>query len=508
MGARHQASQDAPSSCSPVRKFSLVSFGNTLAKSAVEPILSLKDLRITRQSGNKLLVFLLKVGALELIRRGSMAHCPQLWWGIQGLSLLQVPPFVFLQQWAPFRYLVHGAQVFSRPIIFLSLATTITDKLDELRGVEECAAREVQTACKEEPSTSSTGGPSLAICPANVERQHVAAQRREYEAENLLLLKEDLERARITLPERINDDELERFLVANNGNVQRCVLLIKRTVRWRNSFYFFPPEELESWSPLVFWHGYDVQMRPSLVIRIGWAYTILKTHERPRFTQAILSHIEYGVTNLLCEEDPRITVIIDCEGMPALGFPVHMFKSCCILVQENYPTRLAALFLVNLPPVVRVIAQAIIQDENAEEAQSQNDGEAYSKIFSLIQILKPTTKKKIHVEGDQYTRALTAHYGGSSSIPCFLGGSCTCSNCQKAASTKDSTSLQVVNREQSHAEAYNEAHSDKNTGQQELASSRRFNSVLRAIIVGLLMFWVIMCLLADFFDPDSDFIPR
>lgn len=67
------------------------------------------------------------------------------------------------------------------------------------------------------------------------------------------------------------------------------------------------------------------------------------------------------MTHLLREDDPRITVIIDCEGTPAIGFPVNLVKSCCTRVQENYPTRLAALFIVNLPPVVRVIALAIIR---------------------------------------------------------------------------------------------------------------------------------------------------
>jgi hypothetical protein len=71
--------------------------------------------------------------------------------------------------------------------------------------------------------------------------------------------------------------------------------------------------------------------------------------------------MEYGVLNLLNEEDPRITVIMDCKGTTAIGFPVSMMKTCAKLVQDNYPTRLAALFAVNLPPVVRVVANAITQ---------------------------------------------------------------------------------------------------------------------------------------------------
>lgn len=65
--------------------------------------------------------------------------------------------------------------------------------------------------------------------------------------------------------------------------------------------------------------------------------------------------------HLVNDADPRITVIMDCKGTTAIGFPLQMMKTCAVLVQDNYPTRLAALFAVNLPPVVRVLANAVIQ---------------------------------------------------------------------------------------------------------------------------------------------------
>ena len=38
-----------------------------------------------------------------------------------------------------------------------------------------------------------------------------------------------------------------------------------------------------------------------------------------------------------------------------------MRRSFVTIVQENYPNRLGVLFVVRLPPVVRVIAQTFIQ---------------------------------------------------------------------------------------------------------------------------------------------------
>lgn len=73
-----------------------------------------------------------------------------------------------------------------------------------------------------------------------------------------------------------------------------------------------------------------------------------------------VSQVEYGLQNIEML-DGRLTVVMDCHGTSALGFPVHMMKSCSVLVQENYPTRLASLLIINLPPVVRVIANAVMQ---------------------------------------------------------------------------------------------------------------------------------------------------
>ncbi len=74
-----------------------------------------------------------------------------------------------------------------------------------------------------------------------------------------------------------------------------------------------------------------------------------------------VSQVEHGVLHMLSEEDARLTVVIDCEGTTAFGFPVKMMKTCIVLVQENYPTRLASLFVINLSPVMHMVANTIMQ---------------------------------------------------------------------------------------------------------------------------------------------------
>ena len=64
-----------------------------------------------KDSTGQFLLFVTKVVALEAIRRGSQGKCRPIWWGLQGLSVFQAPPFSWLQRWAPFRILAHATEV-------------------------------------------------------------------------------------------------------------------------------------------------------------------------------------------------------------------------------------------------------------------------------------------------------------------------------------------------------------------------------------------------------------
>lgn len=41
------------------------------------------------------------------------------------------------------------------------------------------------------------------------------------------------------------------------------------------------------WSNLVFWHGFDIEDRPCLIVRLGLACISMPSSDRPRFAQAI-----------------------------------------------------------------------------------------------------------------------------------------------------------------------------------------------------------------------------
>lgn len=74
-----------------------------------------------------------------------------------------------------------------------------------------------------------------------------------------------------------------------------------------------------------------------------------------------VSQIEHGVLHLVDSENSTITVLVDCEGLSPLKIPMQMLRSCSYLLQDHFPNRLGCLFVIRLPPVVRVIAKTFIQ---------------------------------------------------------------------------------------------------------------------------------------------------
>jgi hypothetical protein len=83
--------------------------------------------------------------------------------------------------------------------------------------------------------------------------------------------------------------------------------------------------------------------------------------EKRSGVRGAVSQVEYGVLNMTKEDDASLTVIMDCEGVSHVGFPLHMTKCCCVLVQDHFPMRLASLFLINLHPVLHQLANDIME---------------------------------------------------------------------------------------------------------------------------------------------------
>ncbi|CAL4936770.1 unnamed protein product [Urochloa decumbens] len=460
--------------------------------------------------------FLLKVVVLEAVRRVSKARCPFIWNSIQALQVLVYPPFSWIQRWAPLKFLVQGIQpstnigsrprrwfypsngfsilllmlVFlsafrasyqdpimtgpaaqqltklSMPLLFLSVTTTLSERSSKRDDEPDSNTEHSETPSEasELASTSST--------------RDVADGTKEIVQENwLVLLFRELEKQGITLPERFTDDELRRFYVAANGDFSSLLSSVKKTIRWRETFHILTLQELDKWSHLVFWHGFDTMLRPCLVIRLGLACSSIPPRDRPRFGQAVVSQIDHGVVHLTNEEDPRITVLLDCHGISPFRFPMQMMRSFITVVQENYPNRLGVLFVVRLPPVVRVIAQ------------------------TFLQVLKPATKQKLRFEGDSYKKTLAEFL---QVVPAFLGGKCRCPRCEKP---RDSSVIQAGEGSKSQPRLINlddgSPVTDFDFYEDEIPSPYSCENAIRAAIIGLLMVCIFIAFLAGMNDPTS-----
>lgn len=414
-------------------------------------------------------IFLLKIAALETVRRFSSVKCPIIWQGFQALQVFCYPPLSFIQRWAPFKGLIKSMQMLSRPLLVLSVATAISNMTES--SDEASDGTNPSPACSEHPELSTTES------TLNISRNSDEASQNQ-ESENWLIqLHKELETQGISLPERVNNEELRRFYASANGDFSYFVSSIKKTIRWRETYRILSQEELEAWSSMVFWHGYDVKHRPCLIVRIGLAISNLPFEDRPRFAQAVVSQVEHGILNLVAAENPELTVLVDCKGLSPLRIPMQLLRTCSSLLQENYPNRLGCLFVIRLPPVVRVICQ------------------------TFIQVLKPTTRKKLKIEGEMYRKVLLEYL---QTLPSYLGGDCTCTKCSTTSGPNTHHQYPNTNRinraEAIQTHSYSEDMPSQNMTMPDIDRNGNCEQMLRTTIIGILMLWVLLAFVAGLYD--------
>ncbi|CAN4100947.1 unnamed protein product [Withania somnifera] len=433
-----------------------------------------------RGSGNQLVLFLVKVAALEAVRRISRSKCPLVWSGLQSLQVVCYPPLKWMQRWNPFRVLVEGMQILSRPLLVLSIATAFSDHSEFNNDTSDSTqvSPEINDSHTDSESplevSSEQSIPSERAC--NEVSQSLSSTS---SASWLHLLYKDLEKQGIFLPERIDEEELHQFFTAADGDFTRLLSSVKKTIRWRETYRILSRHELEVWSNMVFWHGFDMQNRPCLIVRLELACISLPSRDRPYFAQAVVSQVEQGVLHLVDPRNSQITVLVDCEGLSPLRLPMQMLRSCSTLLQDHFPNRLGCLFVIRLPPIVRVVAQ------------------------TFVQVFKPATRLKLRFEGEMYQKVLSEYL---QTLPSYLGGQCTCSRCasfdvSKMHNTRMNDHQETVITEIiSNPVDLTSLHSGEQT---EIPMNYTCDQVLRKAVVGVLLFWVFVAFIAGLYDPES-----
>lgn len=426
-------------------------------------------------AGNPVASFLIKAAALEVVRRFSKARCPFVWSALQALQVVCYPPFKWIERWNPFRALVKGMQMLSRPLLVISLATALSDgsrcKDDTLDNEDPPRTSESAPLDSHSDTSSMQSTPSMSI--GGVGSENLSSKTW------LLQLYKELQLQGITLPERIDEEELHRFYDTANGNFPYFLSLVKKTISWRKNYRILSEQELKMWSSMVFWHGVDKKHRLCLIVRLGLACMSVPLSDRPRFSQAVVSQVEYGVLQLMDNEHSRITVLVDCEGLSPLKFPMQTSLTSCNILQEHFPKRLGCIYVIRLPLVARVIAQ------------------------TFIQFLKPGTRQKLKFLGEMYQEALS---NCIETLPSCLGGLCTCLTCSR---------LDICNWQQPCVTESNLGESVANITSEEVLPaldptydtdilfSASGEQLLRKAVVGILIFWVLIAFFAGIYDLES-----
>ncbi|XP_073149307.1 uncharacterized protein [Henckelia pumila] len=459
------------------KTLSISSGSKSYSRKPLVPITLLNQWKIGKGAGVQIASFLIKAIALEMVRRFSRATCPFIWSGLQALQVLCYPPFKWIQRWNPFGMLVKGMQMLSRPLLVLSIVDAFSDHSDSsnpaVDNTENNNINDDSQACSDSHSRSSSVQCDDDVRIGNEKPEDVPS------TGWFCNLCKELENQGITLPERINEEELQRFYVAANGDISNLFLSIKKTIRWRETYRLLSEEELEMWSNMIFWHGFDVKHRPCLIVRLGLACITLSSRDRPCFVQAVVSQVEHGVLYLVDGENPQITVIVDCHGLSPLKIPMQMMRHCCNLLQDNFPNVLGCLIIIRLPPIVRVMAQ------------------------TFIQVLKPVTKQKLRIEGVAYQKVLSDCF---ETLPSYLGGLCSCARCGKLGNGNMPRSLDThAGASEAVAEITNaeDFSSIAPTYQYDTLVDNSCSQTLRAAVIGILILWVLIAFIEGIYDPSS-----
>ncbi|XP_074289937.1 uncharacterized protein LOC141616023 [Silene latifolia] len=412
--------------------------------------------------------FVLKLVALETMRRVSESKCPFAWRSLQACQMLCYPPFKWVQRWAPFKGLVQGMRILSRPLMIISIATAFSDISDKMS-----AANDHTASVDNVDNDSSSLQPCVDGDTRNENEPSTCLPLENW----MLKLYKELKQQGFSLPERLDESELQRFYTAANGDFSSLLSSVKKTIRWRETFNILSQEELKMWSSVVFWHGHDVRQRPCLIVRLGVACTSLQNHDRPRFAQAIVSQLEHGIMHLADHGSPQVMVLVDCESLSPFRLPFQMIRSCSMLFQDHYPNCLGGLFVIRLPPVLRMMVQ------------------------TFMKVLKPLTRQKLEFLGERYREVLSEYF---QELPACLGGTCICATCSSGTSntTRTFPFIEVLTDAHLSANGYSCEGLRSEYLRSEADVNQNFDHLLRTAMIGILMLCVFGAILAGIYESE------
>lgn len=128
------------------------------------------------------------------------------------------------------------------------------------------------------------------------------------------------------------------------------------------------------------------------------------------------------------------------------------------------------------------------------------DHKLYTIIYNFLlyyQVLRPSTRKKLHVLGETYRKVLLEHL---QSVPSFLGGHCSCTQCLVLAVGRTQSLTDEADKREPNLNFTGELGDSYLT---ELPLRGSLDQILRTAIVGVLMLWIFIAFVASMYGPDG-----
>lgn len=210
-----------------------------------------------------------------------------------------------------------------------------------------------------------------------------------------------LEKYRMTFP-GIDDNTLCRFLKARGFNLDKAEALLKEALEWREST---KPElitftEVEKWANvrIVIRHGQDKQGRPLLILRND--RYIPKNIDLFEFEKYVLYVLEKSISEMPPNVD-TFCIISDMKEAKLSNFNLSHTRHFIPIIQDYYPERLGAAYIVNYSWIVKSIWATVKVFLNEATLQK-------------IQFLDGKELSRLHEYFDE--NQLPIAYGGTASI--------------------------------------------------------------------------------------------
>lgn len=142
--------------------------------------------------------------------------------------------------------------------------------------------------------------------------------------------------------------------------VENAVKRAATTARWLTDHTFMQEAELQHWQHLVQWQGADAKGQPILVLQPAAVLSQPKPPPMELCAEAVISQVHAGIRNLVAHDcDPAssgmLVVVMDARGISGMQVMqlVWLVKEVAVTLNTHFPGRLAALWIVEPPAVLK-----------------------------------------------------------------------------------------------------------------------------------------------------------